>query len=57
MTLNRKHFFRLHRERGQHAGIIACTFDPDFMRQAQRINSALQPELPLAGKLIRVNRS
>lgn len=37
LTLNRKHFIRLHREGIQHAGIIACTFDPDFLGQAQRI--------------------
>ena len=35
LTLNRRHFVRLH-QRGAflHAGIVACTYDPDFNRQA-----------------------
>jgi hypothetical protein len=31
LTLNRKHFVRLHSVQPEHAGIIACTFDPDFV--------------------------
>jgi Domain of unknown function (DUF5615) len=31
LTLNRKHFVRLHRTRPMHAGIIVCTYDPDFV--------------------------
>jgi predicted nuclease of predicted toxin-antitoxin system len=34
LTLNRKHFLRLHRERPDHAGIILCTFDRQFVDQA-----------------------
>lgn len=30
LTLNRKHFIRLHNDHPAHAGIIVCTFDPDF---------------------------
>jgi hypothetical protein len=56
VTLNRKHFVRLHRERPDHAGIVVCTFDPDFARQALRIHTSLQGQEPLAGKLVRVNR-
>ena len=41
LTINRKHFFRLHRTTPAHAGIIACTFDTDFAGQAARIHSAL----------------
>ena len=42
LTHNRRHFFRLHRETsGQHAGIIACTYDPDEMRQAALIDAAI----------------
>jgi hypothetical protein len=40
LTLNRKHFIRLHRQCADHAGIIACTFDPDFTGQAARIDKA-----------------
>lgn len=42
LTLNRKHFIRLHQETPTHAGIIVCTFDPDFTAQAQRIHALLQ---------------
>jgi hypothetical protein len=56
VTLNRKHFVRLHQRRQDHAGIVVCTFDPDFVGQAQRIHVALQAEPQTAGKLLRVNR-
>ena len=56
LTLNRKHFFRLHRERPGHAGIVACTYDPDFVAQADRINAVLKGVSQLDGQLIRVNR-
>jgi hypothetical protein len=56
LTLNRKHFFGLHRKRPEHAGIVACTFDPDFARQAARIDAALQGAGALRGQVIRVNR-
>jgi hypothetical protein len=57
LTLNRKHFIRLHGLQPGHAGIIVCTFDPDFIGQAQRIHDAIASETELAGHLIRVNRS
>jgi hypothetical protein len=56
LTLNRKHFFRLHREHPDHAGIVACTVDQDFVRQASRIHEAVQAAGDLNGQLIRVNR-
>jgi hypothetical protein len=56
LTLNRKHFLRLHREQPDHQGIIVCTYDADFPRQAARIHEALAAETSLAGKLMRVNR-
>lgn len=56
ITLNRKHFLRLHQERPDHCGIIVCTFDPDFPGQAQRIHEVLKDEKALAGMLFRVNR-
>jgi hypothetical protein len=55
LTLNRKHFFRLHSLRPSHAGIIACTFDPDFDRQARRIHSAIESRV-LSGQFLRVSR-
>ena len=56
LTLNRLHFMRLHRERPNHAGVIACTFDSNFTAQAERIHAAISRESSLMGKLIRVNR-
>jgi hypothetical protein len=38
LTLNRKHFIRLHGANPKHFGIIVCTFDPDFVGQAHRIH-------------------
>ena len=56
LTLNRKHFIRLHREQPLHAGIIVCTYDPAFAGQAERIHAALQLQPQLSGQLLRVNR-
>ena len=59
VTLNRKHFIRLHRLHPDHAGIIVCTFDPDFTGLAQRIRAAIEDiggNTELASQLIRVNR-
>ena len=56
LTLNRKHFIRLHHECPSHSGIIVCSVDPDFGRQAERIHTALDPAVDLQGRLIRVNR-
>ena len=55
LTINRKHFVRLHNAGLEHSGVIVCTFDPDFERQAGRIDAALESQ-ELAGQLIRVNR-
>ena len=56
LTLNRRHFIRLHRENPQHAGIIVCTVDTDFAGQAERIHQAIGDQASLTGQLIRVNR-
>jgi len=56
LTLNRLHFIKLHRRQPKHGGIIVCTFDPDFMRQAELINKAITDINSLASQLIRVNR-
>jgi hypothetical protein len=57
VTLNRKHFLRLHQEQPDHQGIVVCTFDPDFTSQAKRIHDAIAELEPIAGKVIRVNRT
>ena len=56
LTLNRKHFFRLHALEPNHSGIIACTFDANFAALAARIDAAVTPTGPLSGQLIRINR-
>lgn len=56
LTLNRKHFIRIHIADSDHAGMIVCTFDPDFAAQGRRIDAALRMEPSLAGRLLRVNR-
>ena len=57
LTLNRLHFIRLHRQQATHAGIIVCTFDPDFSGQGERIHLAIGDGKSLAGQLVRVNRA
>ena len=56
LTLNRRHFVRLHQLRPDHAGVIVCTFDPNFAAQARRIDAAVGALASLSGQLVRVNR-
>jgi predicted nuclease of predicted toxin-antitoxin system len=56
LTINRKDFIRLHLAQVEHAGIIVCTADRDFIGQAVRIHEAIQREVLLRGKLIRIYR-
>lgn len=56
VTLNRRHFIRLHHITPQHSGIIVCTFDPDFAALTQRIHTALEEQPQIAGQLVRINR-
>ena len=56
LTLNRRHFILLHNQHADHAGIIVCTFDLDFLGQAHRIHAAMNQEKILRRKLIRINR-
>jgi hypothetical protein len=56
ITLNRHHFIRLHHITPTHAGIVVCTFDPDFAGLAHRIHTALEAQPQMAGQLVRVNR-
>ncbi len=57
ITLNRKHFIRLHASNPDHHGIIVCSVDPDFISQARRIHESMDACGSIEGKLIRVNRS
>ncbi len=56
LTLNRKHFIRLHETSAAHAGIVVCTFDRDFIALAQRIHQAVVAQTNCIGVLLRVNR-
>lgn len=57
LTFNRRHFIRLHTEQPEHAGIIVCTYDPDFSALAQRIERELAATADMASQLRRVNRA
>ncbi|MDL1910825.1 hypothetical protein FBQ81_09055 [Chloroflexi bacterium CFX6] len=56
LTLNRRHFIRLHNKRQPHAGIIACTYDPDYFAFAKRIDDAIHAENDFSRIVIRINR-
>ncbi|MEK7442132.1 MAG: DUF5615 family PIN-like protein [Chloroflexota bacterium] len=56
LTINRKHFIRLHNQESKHTGIIVCTFDPDFAALARRIHDSVESNETLESKLIRINR-
>jgi predicted nuclease of predicted toxin-antitoxin system len=56
ITLNRKDFKRLHLTHPDHSGIVLCTYDPDFLGQASRLDVALRQQSSLAGQILRVNR-
>jgi predicted nuclease of predicted toxin-antitoxin system len=56
LTLNRKHFIRLHQKNDEHPGLIVCTFDPDFVSLACRIHEAVKQTVQLDRQLIRINR-
>ncbi|MCA9225278.1 MAG: DUF5615 family PIN-like protein [Planctomycetales bacterium] len=56
ITFNRKHFKRLHRDQPDHAGIVVCTYDPDFSSLAVRIDKELGIHDSLSGILIQIIR-
>jgi predicted nuclease of predicted toxin-antitoxin system len=56
LTFDRRDYVALHRASREHAGIVACTYDPDFVRLAARIDAALSGIEDLRGQLVRVVR-
>ena len=57
LTQNRLHFLRLHQRKAvAHAGIVICTYDPDFNRLATRIHDQVAGREVLDGLLLRVYR-
>ena len=57
LTMNRRHFARLHGEASDHEGIIVCSVDLDFAAQAERIHQAIASRVSLDGVLIRIDRT
>jgi len=55
LTLNRRHFIRLHHQGTNHSGIVVCTFDPDFIALAHRIHKAIEAQDQLTNQLCRIN--
>jgi hypothetical protein len=57
LSNNRRHFLHLHLHRTEdHAGIVLCTFDPDFVGQARRIDEAVANASDMRNRVVRVNR-
>ncbi len=56
LTVNRKHFRLLHIRSQAHKGIISCTYDPDFVGQASRIDKMIQAHSTLDGQLLLIYR-
>ena len=56
VTLNRRHFIRLHHSTPEHTGIVVCTLDPDSTALAQRIHESLENLPQMAGQIVRINR-
>jgi predicted nuclease of predicted toxin-antitoxin system len=57
LSHNRRHFLNLHRNKtADHAGIVVCTFDPDFSRQTQQIHDIVTTTPEIVNQLLRVNR-
>lgn len=56
LTANRRDFIQLHQRQPNHSGMIICTFDPDFIGQAQRIANALRDRASFENELIKIFR-
>lgn len=56
LTLNRRHFLRIAQVHPQHFGLIICTFDADFGRQANAIHASINASASLRDQIIRINR-
>ena len=56
LTLNRKDFIKLHALQPNHAGIVVCKVDADFVGLATRVDSCLEANPDAHGQLLRVQR-
>jgi hypothetical protein len=56
LTINRRHFIKLHKANATHAGIVVCTNDKDAGALAQRIHQAVTAAGALNNKLLRIRK-
>ena len=56
VTLNRRDFIQLHRQKMSHAGIIVSKDDVDKVQLAERIHRVIQSETTLVGQLVKVTK-
>jgi hypothetical protein len=56
VTLNYRHFIKLHKTTATHAGIVACKKDQNVTALAQRIHEAVTAAGTLTNQLLRVRR-
>ncbi|WP_420457813.1 DUF5615 family PIN-like protein [Neolewinella sp.] len=56
LTINRRDFIRLHRKDNRHAGIIACTRNPNVPAFVKAIDQVLRDTDDCSGRLLRVYR-
>jgi hypothetical protein len=56
LTMNRKHFVRLHLKNPDHSGVVVCTFDSEFNALSIRLHTSIESLPTLSGQLIRINR-
>ncbi|MEO1392093.1 MAG: DUF5615 family PIN-like protein [Cyanobacteria bacterium J06634_5] len=57
LTLNRRDFIRLHQHSIEHAGIVVVKDDANKVALAERIHRAVEANVPLIGKLVRVTKA
>jgi hypothetical protein len=57
LTRNKWDYVRLHSRVRPHAGIIVCSQDADFVRQAQRIHQVLLLTPSLDNQLLRIHKT
>ena len=56
VSMNRKHFIRLHLQSNDHCGIIVCNYNPDYEDLAKRIHAVIETTNELSKQLFRVHR-
>ena len=56
LTINRVDFKQLHNTNPNHSGVVICTFDADFVRQAHRIDTDCKNLPNIKGQLVRIYR-